>query len=403
MLGKATLSIVTFALMLLFAEGFFRVIRFDFEDPARGLAEIPIYYRSPALRHGDAYYRRDGPQIWKGRVIHQMLSWAGHDDLARLYEDAPSITASYDRDGFRNPEGLSDWEVVVVGDSFVELGYLDQADLFTTGLAEQLGIRVRNLGVAETGPLTYIAYLKSFGKAESTTHAVLVFYEGNDLTELAVEVERLRRVRKGEPLPENRLSIHTPQNSLIVAISRLASGGGGERMARRVNAFYEAPGGQRLPMTFYAAPPGWGEVAIPLRRALARALHGWAKTASAAGMQPWLLYMPSKLRILYDRVEFVGSEAPILGRWRPNELPAALELRAKDAGIRFIDATPALRSEMLAGRLPYNTAYDSHLNRLGSRLVAEVLAEALAPALGVQRGRYAPAAGPGGDSSAARR
>ena len=126
-----------------------------------------------ALRLGDAYYRRDGPQIWKGRVIHQMLTWAGHDDLALLYEDEPSITASYDRDGFRNPEGLSDWQVVVVGDSFVELGYMGDGDLFTTGLAQRLGVRVRNLGVAETGALTHIACLESVGKAKSGTHSAV--------------------------------------------------------------------------------------------------------------------------------------------------------------------------------------------------------------------------------------
>lgn len=390
MLGKATLSLVTFALVLLVAEGLFRLVGFNFKDPTRGLAKIPIYYRAPGLRLGEAYYRRDGPQIWQGRVIHQMLRWAGHDDLARFYEDAPSITARYDRDGFRNPENLSDWEVAVVGDSFVELGYLADENLFTTGLAERLGIRVRNLGVAETGPLTHIAYLSAFGKAESTAHAVLVFYEGNDLWDLALEAERVRNVRQGEPLPENRLSLHTPQTSLIEAIRQLVIGRDA-RLHRRVNATYEAPNGERFPVTFYTAPPPWAEVATPLRQELALALAGWAQSARRAGMQPWLLFMPSKLRILYDQVEFVDTEGESLERWRPNDLPAALEHQALAAGIRFIDATPALRNEMLAGRLPYNTVYDSHLNRLGSQRVADVLAGALAPAFGAA----APATTPG--------
>jgi hypothetical protein len=41
------------------------------------------------------------------------------------------LEAAYDRDGFRNPD-LEDWQVVVIGDSLTEQGYLPEEDLFTS-------------------------------------------------------------------------------------------------------------------------------------------------------------------------------------------------------------------------------------------------------------------------------
>lgn len=88
-----------------------------------------------------------------------MLELSGGLDEA--YRNERPVTVAYDEQGFRNPDDLIDWDIVVVGDSFVELGYLPYEDLYTTRLGRLLGCRVKNLGCSYTGPFTYDYYLKT--------------------------------------------------------------------------------------------------------------------------------------------------------------------------------------------------------------------------------------------------
>jgi hypothetical protein len=365
--------------LLIFLELLFRLIGHDFEDPTRELSRVPVYYRSPTVRVGEAFYRRPGPQIWTGRVISEELERRGAVDDLPLYEDEANITATYDDEGFRNPDGLADWDVVVVGDSFVELGYLADAELFTSQLAERLGIRVRNLAAAQIGPLTYVAYLEEFGKAPSTAHAVMVFYEGNDLEDMAREHERLERARGGYKIPEILGSDREPQTSLIMAVIRAwPRATDAIRPPRSFrNAFYRTDEGGRIPITLYAAPPAAAALDQLTRDVLVDTLRRWAQTASDRGMKPWLLYMPSKLRALYDRTGFYPRSPRKFTRWTPTDLPVYAASLSADLGIEFIDATPYLTS----GPLTYNTVFDAHLNQRGSRRVADALVDALGPAL----------------------
>jgi hypothetical protein len=66
--------------------------------------------------------------------------------------DEAVSTIRYDGDGFRNPQDLDDWDLVVIGDSIVESGYLPYDALLTTQLGRLLDARVKNGGVSYTGP-----------------------------------------------------------------------------------------------------------------------------------------------------------------------------------------------------------------------------------------------------------
>lgn len=124
-------------------------------------------------------------------------------------------------------------------------------------------------------------------------------------------------------------------------------------------------------------PPNPSSLPVASREAVAEAIRGWGVAARALGLRPWLVYMPCKRRALegYLRWKAPGRPIPL-----PSGLPELIRDLATDAGIGFIDVTPALREETAAGRLTYNTVMDSHLNRLGSLTVARALAKALAPA-----------------------
>jgi hypothetical protein len=370
-------SLIPVTVLLILVEVLLRLIGYDFEDPTRELSRVPVYYRAPTVRVGEAFYRRPGPQAWTGRVISQELERREAFDDLPLYEHESIITVTYDNNGFRNPDGLADWDVVVVGDSFVELGYLTDQKLFTSRMAKQLGIRVCNLGVAQIGPLTYVAYLEAFGKAPSTAHAVMVFYEGNDLMEMTLEQRRLKWVRAGGKAPKILGAERKPQTSLIKALirawPRVVDATRRPRSFR--NAVYRQHDGGRIPITVYNTPPAAEELKQETRGLLVNTLRRWGETARIHDMTPWLLYMPSKLRVLYDSVDFDPHAPRRFAHWAATDLPLYVESICRKLEIQFINATPYLRS----GPLSYNTVFDAHLNESGSRAVADALVDALSP------------------------
>jgi hypothetical protein len=50
--------------------------------------------------------------------------------------------------------------------------------------------------VSYTGPFSYVSYLRRFGGSASARHAVLAFFEGNDLGDLEREWRRICEARR---------------------------------------------------------------------------------------------------------------------------------------------------------------------------------------------------------------
>jgi hypothetical protein len=371
----------------------FRVARFDFEFKQRAIDRTPIFFRQPQVSMGDGLFRREGPARWEGRVLTPMLE--RHRVPERFHPHEPPRVIEYDRDGFRNPPGLADWEIAVAGDSFTELGHLPEDALFTTGLSVALGLRVRNLGVSYTGPWSQVAYLQRFGRAASLRHAVLAFFEGNDLADVVRE-DRQRRAARARaaqglaPVDERaRLTALEPQSSFLLALRRAIASLPSKREPLLPNAHFAGAEGP-VPVTVTYTPASLAELPRGVRQQLGAALDAWARAARAAGAEPWMLFLPTKRRVLDGRLDFEPETPEPLRRWAPNPLPEEIRELARARGIRFIDATPALAGEAARGRLPYEAVWDTHLDRLGAAIVARVLEEALREG---ESARSAPAAG----------
>ncbi len=364
----------------------FRLADFDFEWKAHAFNTVPIFYRQPIVPFGPAFFRRPGPDRWEGNALDVMYRMAGGDDAT--YRDLPPVVVTYDALGFRNPEDLRDWDIVVAGDSFTELGFLPYDQLFTTLLGRALGRRVKNLGVSYTGPLTQTEYLRELGKAPSTTDAVLVFFEGNDFLDLANEDRRLRAARASGAAPQpprdapTRLQELPKQRSFVTALYRWVAGVRPAvavgthpfiRDAGRFNAWFVA-GDVRTPVTIERQrAPSAAELTAAERDRLASALGGFGDTARALGLRPWLVFMPAKRRALDGFLAWTEPDAALPV---PAGIPELVAQLAAAAGLRFVDLTPALQAESRAGRLTYNTRWDTHLNAHGAAVVADALTAA---------------------------
>jgi hypothetical protein len=369
-LANIALIVGSLALAWGCAEVFCRMVGFDFERQHAAMQRMPVFFRKATVPLEPVFFRRPGPDQWSGKVLQVGYSyWRAFENA---YIDEPSRTIEYDRDGFRNPPDLQDWHLVVAGDSFVELGYLPYKSLLSTVIGRELGLRVRNLGVSLNGPYAYAAYLKHFGRSPAGRHAVAVFYEGNDLDDLMREKSDLTAFQTTGQRPYR---VFETQTSLTRAAWRIS-----KNIARRyfgeslANADF-ASGDRLVPVTLTYTPPAPSKLTAEQREALAEAFAQWAHYARELEMKPWLVFMPSKERVLHDRVKLRSNASRQIREWQTNDLPRFVGASAEGLGITFIDLTPAFQSEAARGKLLYNGVYDTHLTEEGSVLAGRWIAQ----------------------------
>lgn len=378
-LAKVSVSLLAVLCCLGLCEIFFRAIHFNFAPLSD---EIPIFNRPAALHIGGGILRRPGPATWRGKPLSSLIHWAWGNENA--YPDEQVIEIRYDKLGFRNPPYLADWEVVVTGDSFVESGYLPYEQIFTTVAANRLGVRIKNLGVTGAGAVFETAYVKHYGKAPSTKHAVLCFFDGNDVSDLIHEVGETNFIAR----TGHRLGAKS-QDSLIIAIhDRLKRLHESPRYRTNLvpNAIL-ALGTRQLPVAVQPVPPPrWEDLNKSTQELIAAAMMNWAETVRSQGMQPWVMCIPDIRRVFDGYFRYTDTNSPMT-RWQSREFGPPLSKICATNGIRFIDAFPVLREEAQAGRLPYNMFGDLHLSAHGSRVVGELLAESLRDELKQNHGR----------------
>lgn len=352
---------------------------------------FPVFFRVPTRPAGDVFFVREASTSWTGRPLATALKNINCTDDA--YRTEAEVTIHYDKDGFRNPDSLADWDIVVAGDSFTESGYLPDNEIFTGILAAATDRRVKNLGISDTGNFSHSFYLKSYGKSPSSRTAVLAFFEGNDLVDDIKELKDLAKYKATGERPTKEIG---PEPSLIRTLYHLARDY--KKMSLRpqslANATYfakQSPGhlidpahianasfisdGTAIPVTIADAPPTPEQMTAEQKAALGEALDTWAKTCRELKMDSWLAYLPCKRRVLHGHLR-QGADYPDPG-WQLNELPSYVASECAARGIRFVDTTPPLADLAAKGVLTFNPIYDTHYNREGHRAVGETLAAAL--------------------------
>ena len=384
-----------------------RALGHDFAHQERAHLAIPPYFRESTVPLGEVYFRRPGPQRWEGQVLNVRLEQLGI--VPNPFAGEEPVVVEYDRDGFRNPPGLEDWDLAVIGDSFTELGYLPHEELFTTMLAGELGLRVKNLGVSETGNLSHLEYLRSYGLAPSTRDVLLVFFEGNDPLETAVERRNLLRFRATGERPMREFE---RQTSLVRALYGALAGPEPRRVHRLDAAVFTGRGaGRGEPLSVFFAPRPLPEITqqlldhyaardpaseagpdlettrreVDVEAALEQAFSELAQVVEDHGARAWVAFMPCKARVHHGQLEFTERALPSVRDWQPTDFPGEVRALAERHRIQFVDLTPALVADAREhGALLYNTMYDCHLNRRGSRVVADALVTALRGRLGAR-------------------
>ncbi len=301
-----------------------------------------------------------------------------------FYQGAPpwrtySWDVTMDSRGFRNPPDRTQAHYAILGDSFVEGLQVSASETVGAVVESATGRTVLSFGQSGYGPYQERVVLDRFILPARPRVVIWLFYEGNDLIDLAMYREALRNwpalMDAARPFPRRRLF---SRNLLLAIGNRLYAPAEWPRTRDTACVFQQAGGGD---VTFYflfgLGPLGERQLNdLAEFGGILRAAH---ETLSAHAIRLVLAFVPAKFRV-YQPYCRIPPDSPLV-HWRVNDLPRRMEvLAAQISGdLVFTDLTAALRTGASRGELVY-LPDDTHWSERGHRLAGESLAQALAAA-----------------------
>jgi len=285
-----------------------------------------------------------------------------------------------DAEGFRNETVRDHFEVAALGDSFTDAMTMAGEASWPARLEGLLGVAVQNYGTAGFGPQQELLVLKDYVASHRPRTVVLAFFAGNDIFD-AEAFDAFQRSGGTIKRPGQgwRIKDVTSRVDEWFVVSALSAG-------RRLRWAFMPPYLNTLNFSRedLEARSGWGLTsgAIAEMRAVSRSF----------GAEFVVMFVPFKSQVYLPLLQAAWSKTELesafrfyLERYgRPIDVDGMLanrlaqnEMMAKlcaDAGIPFLDLTPALAARVAAGENVYFPD-ESHLNQVGETVVAESLAK----------------------------
>lgn len=322
---------------------------------------------------------------------------------------AANYNASYTSDGFRSNSSTSDFKVLVIGDSYVEIGEDDSLTL--SEQLKQVSTKTTfNLGRAWYGPFQYLELLKRYAATVRPRYAVLCFFDGND-TEDTKQFLKWQRGRSyysfvlstksfmGRYFTAFRDTYHYLFDRIGVLLKSLASPPPPVSQPKTMEAAAPSAqsdpnrmppdlglidiGGQPVPMRFmyWNAPKPTEELLSAEEwKAVGQFLKEYERLAAQYGIVPIIVFVPTKIEVY--GAQYVAESSPVFVekiktqlQFENNSHEAFLRL-VKETKLRLVDLLPAFKNQARAGKLLYYP-FDSHWNVEGRRIAAEEISTAL--------------------------
>jgi len=321
----------------------------------------------------DPVYVAD-PELIYRRPAHFTASGETYGDITYVL-DVPNaqpypFEVHLDRNGFRNPVDLVKADVALLGDLFIEADLVRDEDHVATVLGALRGEVVAGLGSAGYGPHQQQVLLRDYAIPLAPHTVVWLFFEGNDLQNLATW--DLLKADVGRT--QGRVSF-TERSFTHNALERLVNtiGHTGPPARRRIGLVRAAGDTQRT-YFLYTTP----QIQPRHLEALDR-LHGMLREsfalANERNVRLLVAFVPIKYRVYRERLVEAGS---VSSTWTLNDMPARVEriVRSISPAFGFVDLTPALIAALDADGPPYFPD-DSHWNSIGHRAAAGAIHQAI--------------------------
>ena len=331
----------------------------------------------------------------EGEFRDEPLAARSYNRLPPGYGTIP-WTLTTDKRGYRNPADADQYEVVIVGDSFVEGSEISDEHTLPVRFAAKSGVSTYNLGMSGYAPHHCLAALKEVGLELQPRWVFYVLYEGNDFKNAKITAKR-----------PSRWTRFFKRSPIVSALDELMIRTLGPIGCKRHLACLEVL--SWLPLEIpkgpdaksYRFPPS-----ILVDHCVTRAdfenSKYWHRTrhnldrmrslCADSGVRFAVAYIPTNAHVLLPLVKDrlpAGKVRQFVGLRAKRELPPADEflkslldsLDAKENLTRewceqnevpFISLTGALREAVAAGRQAYFT-YNDHWTPVGQDIAAEAL------------------------------
>jgi hypothetical protein len=383
------LLVTTFALFSLF-EFFPNLLNSINLQAIRYYAQVAEYLADPTLVFV--------PRL--GRKVVHVDEFRGELYSPRFGVEVPPMTyhASYTDAGFRTNSSMSPFDILVVGDSFIEVGESDDSTL-SEWLKQESGLSAMNLGRGWYGPHQYLEVFKRYGLGTNARYAIFAFFSGND----AEDTRQYMRWQKGGQRGNYYSFVVGRQNFFVRyfyavrdtfgvirswlkrhfeqspgSIADLAVGNGTDpdvgliRLNAHLVPMYFIYWNQPATSTQLLERPEWKSI---------RAVIGQFKAlARQENMIPIIVFIPTKAEVYGTRFD-QGSGTRFLSRiqeqlqFERNTSEALVAICAEEQ-VRLVNLLPVFQVLAGEGELLYYP-FDTHWNSTGRRAAAKALAQAI--------------------------
>lgn len=315
---------------------------------------------------GDMPRRYNAPDSELGFKTIPGLSWKG-----RKNSDVKEVNFRTDENGFRNPRGVQQADIVFIGDSFTEAAEVPDDETFVLGTGRLTGLRVVNLGMGAYGPQQELVVLKRYGLTYKPRFVVWQIFEGNDLGDAqSFVVWRENPNKTFVSLPGRYL-----HNSLLNAWLSKTIPQRPEAGMPPATLRYE-DGESRRVFVRYPYSPDQPDQKIRGFRETTQAIEAGYRLTQAQGIRLLVVFVPSMVRVMAPRLTFDRESdrrrfLPADKVQDPGDFDSKLAAFCKEIGCPYLDLFPPLRQRAAVAARNLYFPTDEHFDVLGHELAAQ--------------------------------
>jgi PAS domain S-box-containing protein len=358
------------------------------------LLELPAFvklidYRrtfsiSGSLLGEEPGYLPDSELLYKPAPYHAVKMEFSRGNLGEVLclpsNPAEPFDLKYDRNGFRNDEDLTNADIAVIGDSYVESPMLPSSLLATTRLAKLMQQTVANLGQSGYGPQQELAVLERYALPLHPKTLVWVFYEGNDLRDAERYADKISFLDSKWDRVDTVWHRSFTRNSLLW-VTGMIQGCTPVHAAKNVitRAVIEGPE-QKKQLVYFkgrSSSVGLTKQELDALKTSVTVIEEAYRLVRDNGGRLLVVFAPTAFRVYHDIANFTeaGEDVP---PWDLNDLPDRLRRMISEISpdIDYLDLTPALKTAAKHNTLVF-LSDDTHWSSEGHRVVSEALAEVL--------------------------
>jgi hypothetical protein len=298
------------------------------------------------------------------------ISWRGYvPELNRIVE------YHTDENGFRNPPGQRQADIVFIGDSFTEAAQVEDSDTFVRRVGRLTGLSVVNLARGAYGPQQELIVLQRYGLAYKPRVVVWQLFEGNDL----IDAEQFAEWMKNPQQVDSSLRERYFANSLlneVLAGTRLPERGESVATLR-----YHDGTTRRVPLRYRYEPDQPSTLPLGMSETL-RVVETGQRLCESQGIQLLVMFVPTMVRVLAPDITFDRPEDRV--RFLPEVRPGQKDLSdtmqefCDRIGCSFVDGVDVLRRAATAGS-EHNLYIpnDEHFDIGAHEVIAQVIVDSV--------------------------